>query len=528
MFSPSPADGALDASPPARMQGSRGLRYSTGGGNLPGDGKRKHSPVPMNSADRSKKPRTTTREVLLTGGDGPAAGAFDEGWEGLLADVSPAAPPGRRSRTALLREGFDMDVARLNMMQPGPAASTPGRGDGEGSRAGRLSWAEDSFQSHAADVFFPDRSTREAVTTGRVLRHFESPPPLGAAPARQMAATFSRTAPARGGARFTRSLPQMAERVLDAPHIRTDPCMRLISMNRDHGVLAVGLSDTVYTWNAATNATGLFFSHGDVQDPVCSLAWQQGTAMCASGASTVGLIRVWDAERRCRVRRMDGHYARVCALEWNNHVLTSGSADGQIIHHDTRVKDHAVARLRAHGTEICTLSYSYDGCTLASSDVDGTVMIWDAAANVRRPKTRFEAHQGPVTALSWAPGARHKLLSGGGADRSVRLWGTVQGEQLSETPTGSEVSDFLWSDNGQELLTCHGEPGNHMILWRYRAPHGRFTQLGTIKGHMQRIQNVCMIDGEYVVTCSVDETIRFWRVFDRPRRRGSPTEVCLR
>lgn len=49
---------------------------------------------------------------------------------------------------------------------------------------------------------------------------------------------------------------------------------------------------------------------------------------------------------------MDGHTARVGSLAWNLYVVSSGSRDGQIVHHDVRQRDHAVATISAHTQEV--------------------------------------------------------------------------------------------------------------------------------------------------------------------------------
>lgn len=39
---------------------------------------------------------------------------------------------------------------------------------------------------------------------------------------------------------------------------------------------------------------------------------------------------------------MDGHSARVGSLSWNSFIISSGSRDGSIIHHDVRQREHKV------------------------------------------------------------------------------------------------------------------------------------------------------------------------------------------
>lgn len=61
---------------------------------------------------------------------------------------------------------------------------------------------------------------------------------------------------------------------------------------------------------------------------------------------------MWDCTEMKRLRTMDGHTARVCSHSWNQYILSSGSRSGQIIHHDVRQRDHAVAVLSGHTEEV--------------------------------------------------------------------------------------------------------------------------------------------------------------------------------
>lgn len=63
---------------------------------------------------------------------------------------------------------------------------------------------------------------------------------------------------------------------------------------------------------------------------------------------------------------MRGHSARVGALAWNNHVLSTGSRDSMIFNNDVRIAQHTVGSLRGHSLEVCGLKWSPDGSALAS------------------------------------------------------------------------------------------------------------------------------------------------------------------
>eukprot|EP00756_Hemistasia_phaeocysticola_P007588 Hpha_TRINITY_DN14326_c0_g2::TRINITY_DN14326_c0_g2_i1::g.86783::m.86783/K03363/CDC20; cell division cycle 20, cofactor of APC complex len=447
--------------------------------------------------------------------------------------LAATVPPGRRSRTLLLQEGFDREVAQMNLMRcDSPWSPTGG--------AGRV-LEESTLQAHAAEILFPKESTRMAVASGSVLRHVESPPPLdfmnpmmpvgimpvgpAARPRTAVGGRSCRSAP--------RTLPQVADRVLDAPYICADPIMSLIDMSRSCSLMAVALRDAVYTWNGETGESAFFFSSGDNDNLITSVAWREQGPVCAAATSAGGDVQIWDAGRQRRLRVMGGHTERVCALAWSGNVLTSGGRDGKVIHHDVRVKRHKVAELKGHDGEVSAMQYSPDACTLATGGVDGKVLIWDAAPGVVRHKQVVEAHttaNSPVTALGWVPGERHSIVTGGPENSHLRLWGTVSGQLLGSTEVATPVSKVLWADGG-ELLSAHMQSGN-LTLWRLQRGSHRLSKLSSVKAHSDSVTHV-VLDGdrEAVISCSPDETIRFWKVFDNTRRRrdrSSGTHMLLR
>ena len=48
---------------------------------------------------------------------------------------------------------------------------------------------------------------------------------------------------------------------------------------------------------------------------------------------------------------MKGHEARIGALDWNDHLLSSGSRDSTIINHDVRIANHHISTFVGHEQE---------------------------------------------------------------------------------------------------------------------------------------------------------------------------------
>ncbi|KAH8056205.1 hypothetical protein JL722_7507 [Aureococcus anophagefferens] len=280
-----------------------------------------------------------------------------------------------------------------------------------------------------------------------------------------------------------RPVPTKPSRILDAPDIVDDYYLNLLSWSSTN-VLAVALANNVYLWNAATNEVSelLQLEQGDC---VTSVSWAPGGSHLCVGTDSAA-VQLWDTSRMVLVRSMRGHTARVGSLAWNpvSRCVNSGSRDALVLQHDARAARHRTATLVGHQQEVCGLSWSADGSTLASGGNENFLCLWDAARG------------------------------GGTADRTIKFWNAHTGAMLHSVDTGSQVCALLWSRHHKEIVSSHGFSQNQLCLWRYPS----MTKLCELTGHTARVLHLAQSpDGETVVSAAADETLRFWSIFG-----GSP------
>jgi len=260
-------------------------------------------------------------------------------------------------------------------------------------------------------------------------------------------------------AALARPVPTKPSRILDAPDIVDDYYLNLLSWSSTN-VLAVALANNVYLWNAATNEVSelLQLEQGDC---VTSVSWAPGGSHLCVGTDSAA-VQLWDTSRMVLVRSMRGHTARVGSLAWNpvSRCVNSGSRDALVLQHDARAARHRTATLVGHQQEVCGLSWSADGSTLASGGNENFLCLWDAARSGAHraggnspgggatgrlgvecaPRITLRQHQAAVKALSWCPMHRNLLASGGGtADRTIKFWNAHTGAMLHSVDTGSQV-----------------------------------------------------------------------------------------
>ncbi|XP_004515787.1 B-type cell cycle switch protein ccs52A [Cicer arietinum] len=315
-----------------------------------------------------------------------------------------------------------------------------------------------------------------------------------------------------------RKVPRSPYKVLDAPALQDDFYLNLVDWS-SHNVLAVGLGNCVYLWNACSSKVTKLCDLG-VDDCVCSVGWAQRGTHLAVGTSN-GKVQIWDASRCKKIRSMEGHRLRVGALAWSSSLLSSGGRDKNIYQRDIRTQDDFVSKLSGHKSEVCGLKWSYDNRELASGGNDNRLFVWNQHST--QPVLKYCEHTAAVKAIAWSPHLHGLLASGGGtADRCIRFWNTTTNSHLSCMDTGSQVCNLVWSKNVNELVSTHGYSQNQIIVWRYPT----MSKLATLTGHTYRVLYLAISpDGQTIVTGAGDETLRFWNVFPSPKSQNTESEI---
>jgi cell division cycle protein 20 (cofactor of APC complex) len=288
-------------------------------------------------------------------------------------------------------------------------------------------------------------------------------------------------------------------------------------------LVAVALGSVVYLWNAVEGSISELYDTGADEHIITSVKWMPDGSHLAIGTSEA-TVQMWNVEKQKRVRMMRGHHARVGALAWNNHILSSGSRDSFIFNHDVRIAQHHIGTLAGHQQEVCGLAWSDDGTQLASGGNDNMCCIWDlnaAPENLvsqadgsvhQTPKFTFTDSAAAVKALAWSPHEKNLLATGSGtADRHMRFYNTASGTMVNSIDTNAQVSSLQWSKTEKEIVSAHGFSQNQLCVWKYPS----LVKVAELTGHSQRILHTALSpDGTTVVSAGADETLRFWKVWD--------------
>ncbi|KAL3524519.1 hypothetical protein ACH5RR_017353 [Cinchona calisaya] len=342
---------------------------------------------------------------------------------------------------------------------------TEGRKGKENPAVSSPSW--EAYRKQLGETFNMNRT--------RILAFKNKPPtPVDAIPGDFSATAANNSKPAKP----RRHIPQVRERTLDAADILDDYYLNLLDWGSSN-VLSIALGSTVYLWDASDGATSELVTVDEENGPVTSVKWVPDDRHIAVGFNNSD-VQLWDST----ANRLVARQSHVGSLDWNNHILTTGGMDGQIINNDVRVRAHIVETYRGHHQEVCGLKRSASGQQLACGGNYNLLHIWDRSMASSNAPTqwfhRLEYHTAGIKALAWCP-FQGKLLTsgGGGGDRCIKFWNTHTGACLNSVDTGSQVCALLWNKNERELLSCHGFTQNQLTLWKYPS----MVKIAELTGH---------------------------------------------
>jgi WD40 repeat protein len=256
------------------------------------------------------------------------------------------------------------------------------------------------------------------------------------------------------------------------------------------------LRDTVWT---EANCTALFGRHCDLRDTDFSGAIQNKIrwVLCKGLKPRPAIFPI-------ELVPHTGHEYLVSSVSWSPDgcQIASGSYDGTLKLWDAESGD-CLRTFLGHSSWVRGVAWSPDGLRVASGSFDATVKVWDARSAGACLLT-LTGHPSGVLSVAWSPDGRR--LASGSYGGTIQLWDAESGQCLCTwSGHGIGVLSVAWSPDGRHIAS--GSYNGTVKLWDTRYK----TCLRTLSGHKERVSSVAWSsDRRSLASCSADQTVKLW------------------
>ncbi|PMB51174.1 hypothetical protein CEN39_16580 [Fischerella thermalis CCMEE 5201] len=299
------------------------------------------------------------------------------------------------------------------------------------------------------------------------------------------------------------------ERTVRLWDVSTQQCVRILqghtnavyvnAVNPQGTLLATGGDDfSLKLWDTASGECVRTFQGR--QNWFSSVVFSPEGIIASGGEDRI--VRLWTLEGECRCLR--GHTDFIFAVSFSRDgcTLASGSADQTIRLWDV-VTGECTKVLHGHAGLVTGVTFSPDGCMLASSSYDHTVKLWDVATG--QLLYTFPEHITMSTAFS----PDRQKLAVGSFDDTVRIWDLAT-KQCCQTFTGHDSWVWWVSYSPDGLLFATASSADRTVrIWDIHTGDC----IHILRGHQEWIWAIAFSpDGSIVASCSSDGTIKLWDV----------------
>lgn len=233
--------------------------------------------------------------------------------------------------------------------------------------------------------------------------------------------------------------------------------------------------------------------------------------------------RIWDVASARELHVLGGFRCSVKAVAFSpdGRLVAASGNDGMLKLWDVKtgkeLKSLVHRDLPDSDMSTYALVFSRDGKQIYAGNGDGTISVWDVATS--KETRNWKAHESYVFRLALTPDHR-RLLSYG--DTVVKVWDTttwreLQSLSMPKTPgASSSFSSAVAVSNNGKLIAASDVDFDakqttylalNTVVWNAKTGERLFT----LSGHKFDINGLTFTrDDRYLLTGSVDRTIKFW------------------
>lgn len=223
-------------------------------------------------------------------------------------------------------------------------------------------------------------------------------------------------------------------------------------------------------------------------------------------ASSGGNLILWDAGDGTFIKQLGGQeHQDFIVFSPNGKILASCNSE-QLILWDTATGEQ-LKKWKGSFYGVNEIAFSPGGETLATTDINGSITIWDAASGTEIK--RFAAHE---TSLSVAFSPDGKVLASSGQDKEapikiweVGTWNLINSLKGHQTTQGIlRVWSVEFSPDGKTVATSSFD--NTVRLWDWKSGEN----LQTFTGHSDLDRSIAFSPDGKILATSGEGQIKLW------------------
>lgn len=304
------------------------------------------------------------------------------------------------------------------------------------------------------------------------------------------------------------ALPRGAVGQLGSANLRHEDVVVRVAHAAENGgrrwMATAAVDGTLWLWDA-TNGEAQASLEGH-QGVIRDLRFSSDGEMLV-GVDGPGQVHVWRVADGALVKTLSGlsSAATVAALEPSGDVLAVGLESGEVVLFDV-AEWELLETLRGHQGVVSDLAFHSRRRRLASSSLDGSVVIWVLGRKYveSKPLMGWRGLSGGALALAYSPDGNTLAASAG--DNKITLWDTRLGEETAALSAYTRPSQISFLPDNKHLLTCG--PG-YVSMWEIKSgQEAKTIELPEAKVTAMSLEP----DGARLVTASGDHTVRFWKL----------------
>ncbi|ABN65473.2 predicted protein, partial [Scheffersomyces stipitis CBS 6054] len=313
-----------------------------------------------------------------------------------------------------------------------------------------------------------------------------------------------------------------AKDILQAPGLRNDFYLNLVSWSKMTNKVLVGLGSHSYLWGVDNK----------VEEVNC-ISKETITAVSCSDSELAiiatygGHIYLVDIEHNTLRSTYYNNGKCMFCFAWvpNSQMFLAGDEDGEVYSFEIdKNMFYALSlknKVKCNSQQICGMAINCQGTEVAIGGNDNRCSLWQLLPTAEVHLRFILPHNAAIKAIAFCPWTSSLLATGGGSkDRKIRFWHTNSGTLLKEFSTSGQITSLVWSSFRKEITATFGfgsEKKSYLMqVYSYPSMATLVEVPATL--NLRILSSTLSPDGTCLCVATNDSTIRIYKLWEKTHK----------